>query len=42
MIEMKIALGFLESIVYTLMFAAGVGILGGEIAYIILEFTTKK
>nr|ACI15700.1 hypothetical protein [Acidianus hospitalis W1] len=41
-IEMKIALGFLESIVYTLMFAAGVGILGGEIAYIILEFTTKK
>ncbi|ADB88722.1 hypothetical protein [Saccharolobus islandicus] len=41
-IEMKIALGFLESMVYILMFAAGVGILGGEIAYIILEFTTKK
>ena len=40
--EMKIALGFLEIIVYTLMFAAGIGILGGEIAYIILEFTTKK
>nr|WP_187395304.1 hypothetical protein [Sulfolobus islandicus]CDF47302.1 unnamed protein product [Sulfolobus islandicus] len=44
-IEMKIVL-FLGTIVYILMFSAGVGILVGEIAYIILEktgeFKTKK
>jgi len=35
-IELKVVLGLLDSVLYITIFSAGVGILGGEITYIML------